>query len=147
MSKNETLLDIAIRNYRIALTILRYCADDEGNLNIAGYHLQQATELCIKHYLEINGVRYLHTHSIEDLLDECERSGVAIHCTDTFYDFSPAITKWGSNTRYIKNYRLSLRQIQRGLQLIKDFMCSNGVSEDELSIDKSVNTVHSIDAF
>ena len=67
---DETLLDRAASNFRIALKNYRDSLGDERELNYVGYWLQQATELCIKHHLELNGIRYSHTHDIEDLLDE-----------------------------------------------------------------------------
>lgn len=130
--KEETLLDKAAGNYRIAVKLNKMFAGDELELNSIGYNLQQATELCIKHFLEINGFRYSHTHDIEDLLDECESCGVPIRVTDTFYDFAPAITKWESKTRYIKNYHLARRQVERGLKLVHDFLIDNGATEDML---------------
>ena len=130
--KEETLLDKAAGNYRIAVKLDKMFAGDELELDSIDYNLQQATELCIKHFLEVNGFRYSHTYDIEELLDECESCGVQIRITDTFYDFAPAITKWESKTRYIKNYHLAKRQVERGLKLVHDFLIDNGVTEDML---------------
>lgn len=130
--KEETLLDKAAGNYRIAVKLNKMFAGDELELNSIGYNLQQATELCIKHSLEVNGYRYSRTHDIEDLLDECESCGVDVKVTDKFYDFAPAITKWESKTRYIKNYHLARRQVERGLELVHDFLIDNGATEDML---------------
>jgi HEPN domain-containing protein len=117
--ENETLLDIAKVNFRLALKTYKYSTGDERELNYVGYFLQQATELCIKHVLEINGIKYPGTHSIDDLLDLGQ--GI-VKYSDEFYNFSPAITKWESKSRYIKNYLLADKQVQNGFALIKGFL-------------------------
>lgn len=136
--KDETLLDRAASNFRTALKNYRDSTGDERELNYVGYWLQQATELCIKHCLEMNGVRYSHSHSIEDLIDECDENGVGLQYTDEFYSFAPAISKWESKTRYIKNYVLAEKQVRLGFKLIRQFLIDNGVTEKDLELQKVV---------
>ena len=131
--RNETLLQIAEYNYRTAALNFKYTTGDDRELNMVGYLLQQATELCIKHNLELAGVRYPTIHNVEDLLDT---SGDCVVFSDEFYDFAPAISKWEAKTRYIKNYRLSQRQIERGFKLIRQFLLDNGSCEENLKLPK-----------
>lgn len=136
MSNKETLLDIAARDYRQALKMIKYFTGDDGELNVIGYLLQQSAELCIKHCMEIHGIRYEHTHSIEDLLDACDDS---CDYTTEFYNFAPAISKMESKTRYIKNYRLALRQVKRAKELVEELLLANGASKSDLEL--STNTM------
>lgn len=136
--KDETLLDRAVSNYKYAVKNYKFSSGDEVELNFIGYSLQQASELCIKHHMEINGVRYAKTHVIEDLLDECELQNIPITFSQEFYCFSPAITKWESKTRYIKNYVVTKRQIENGFRLIKEFLLSNGVNSGALELSKAL---------
>lgn len=71
-----------------------------------------------KAFLEINGVRYEHTHFIEDLLDDVMDRDIRMNIPDGLYDFAPAISKWESKSRCIKNYLFSKRQIDKGMQLV-----------------------------
>lgn len=48
------------------LNYQKYYTGDEGELNSIGYFLQQSAELCIKHCMEVAGIRYEHTCVIED---------------------------------------------------------------------------------
>lgn len=136
--KDETLLDRAASNFRMALKNYRDSTGDERELNYVGYLLQQATELSIKHVLEINGIRYLHSHSIEDLIDECDENCVELKRSDEFYNFAPAISKWESKTQYIKNYIVAERQIRTGFKLIREFLIKNGVCEKDLELQKVI---------
>ena len=103
---NESLLDISKRNLRIARNVMK-AAEDEGDLNISAYLVQQSVELALKHYIEVvMGEEYPYTHDIGSLVD--------IVGTDTFpevYPWSGTITLMESKTRYIKNYRLSKKVI------------------------------------
>jgi hypothetical protein len=105
---------------------------DELELNFIGYALQQAAEFAIKHFMEINGVRYEKTHQIEDLLDSCESKNVPVKYTEEFYNFAPAISKWESKTQYIKNYVLARKQLEKGMGLIREFFLMNGSAEKNL---------------
>ena len=58
MSGNRSLLDIAIMNFNVAGELHQKKTDDPIRLNIIGYHLQQATELALKHLLEMEGKNY-----------------------------------------------------------------------------------------
>lgn len=143
--KGETLLDRAVSNFRVALKNYRDSIGDERELNYVGYWLQQSAELCIKHCLEMNGVRYSHTHSIEDLLDECDENHVGLQYTDEFYNFAPAISKWESKTRYIKNYTLAEKQVRVGFQMVRRLLMDNGVAEKDLELPKV--TTRKLDMF
>ena len=108
---DDTLLDIAKRNLEIAILIYETKQDDEAFLNIVGYHLQQSVEIGLKHYLETHGIKYSKTHDIQELLslipdDDMERF-------DRIEDLAGTITQLESKTRYIKNYRVSKRTIDK----------------------------------
>lgn len=109
---NETYLDIAKRNLKVAYNIVRE-ASDEGELNIAAYLTQQAVEMALKHYIEVDlGEAFPYSHDIGDL--------ISIIGEDTFpelYPWSGTITLMESKTRYIKNYRLSKKVIDDVMQL------------------------------
>lgn len=127
---NETLLDKAFTNMETAEIIYKFRDGDEAKLNMAGYHLQQAVELCCKHYLEMNGVRYEKTHDITELLDRCEKEvGQLPEMSDYVYEHSEMFTMWESKTRYIKNYILSDKKVQRALEEVKTFLEANRTKE------------------
>ncbi|MCI7331657.1 MAG: HEPN domain-containing protein [Selenomonadaceae bacterium] len=106
----ETLRDIAERNLQAAETILRNYPNDDGMLNIVGYHLQQCIELALKHVLETHAVKYPRTHDIDDLLDLLPEA-----CADDFTSvaqYARIISQLESRTRYIKGYRVKLETIK-----------------------------------
>ena len=102
--QDETLFSRAEGNFRYAVKNYLAFSGDELELNFIGYALQQAAELAIKHFMEINGVRYEKTHQI-----------------------APAVSKWESKTRYIKNYVLARKQLEKGMGLIREFFLMNGM--------------------
>lgn len=120
------------------LNYQKYYTGDEGELNSIGYFLQQSAELCIKHCMEVAGIRYEHTCVIEDFLDRCDDS---CNYTEDFYNFAPAITKMESKTRYIKNYRLAARQVQKAFKLIRELLLTNGSTEYALELQSPTNEI------
>lgn len=112
----KTLLEGAKANYLAAEHLLTIKLDDENMINIIGYHLQQALELGIKHMLEINGIKYPKTHDITDLI-----SLVPEEFQNIFSDvevYSEVITMWESKTRYVKNFLLACKSIEKIKPLI-----------------------------
>ena len=133
---SETLLDRALRNFKAAQVNYQYRTDDEFFLNLTGYLLQQATELALKHVLEINGIKYPRTHNIDELLGLLPVSlGYRL---DNLFMMAGTITNWESKSRYIKNYFLEERQIKLGFRVVEEFLRDVGVSHlnDSVSANK-----------
>ena len=133
---SETLLDRALRNFKAAQVNYQYRTDDDFFLNLTGYLLQQATELALKHVLEINGIKYPRTHNIDELLGLLPVSlGYRL---DNLFMMSGTITNWESKSRYIKNYFLEERQIKLGFSVVEEFLRDVGVSHlnDSVSANK-----------
>ena len=113
---DETLLDKAKQNVNVAKMIFNSSKGDEIYLNYIGYHLQQAVELAVKHGMECFGIEYPRTHDIEQLILKCKDEGIDIGVTDYVDDHSEMFTQWEAKTRYIKNYRLESRKIEKALE-------------------------------
>lgn len=115
---NETLLDRAHKNYIKAVYIFNCDDGDEFNLNLSGYLLQQATELCLKHVLELTGIKYPLKHEIEMLLQVIPQNQQ--YMFKSIDIFAPVISTWESKTRYIKNYYLARKTITDIMPLVKE---------------------------
>lgn len=113
--KERRLSDIALDNYAVAREIFAVFGDDEGKLNLAGYHLQQSVELYLKDFLESNGIEYRRSHSIEMLLAQCREAGVYPDGYEYLNDKSEMFTAWESNTRYIKDYFVQKEKVENAL--------------------------------
>ena len=114
---DDTLLDMAKSNLASAQLLYRYKDDDEIRINTIGYLLEQAVELALKHHLELSGIDYPRTHDIDSLLTLCEAG--------LFSEIEPwagTITAMESKTRYIKNYRLSLRKVEQIMTIAADLI-------------------------
>lgn len=46
-----------------------------------------------------------------------------------------------SKTRYIKNYRLATRQVQKALKLIRELLLANGSAEHALELQSPTNEI------
>lgn len=68
--------------------------------------------------LEINGIKYPKTHSIRDLIEMLPDG----YNTVDILAMSDTITTWESKTRYIKNFRLSKKQLEDGFNIIGKFL-------------------------
>lgn len=118
----ETLLDRAFRNYEAAKYNYKNIGVDDFYLNLAGYLLQQSVELYLKHYLELRGVSYPFTHDISVLLNLLDKNKVELPIStdvlDNLFDMAGTITLWESKTRYIKDFFLVQRQLDRAFRLL-----------------------------
>lgn len=110
---NDTLLEKAQANLQVAEVSLNVSSDD-AIINIVAYHLQQAVELALKHILEISGIRYPKTHAIEELVELLPKDVSEI--SDILGDSAYMFTSWEAKTRYVKGFRVSLKEIDRGMQ-------------------------------
>ncbi|MEY8335816.1 HEPN domain-containing protein [Lachnospiraceae bacterium 47-T17] len=121
---SETMLDRAFTNYNAAKVLLVNMSCDEMFLNLVGYHLQQAVELTIKFLLEINGVRYPKIHTIEQLIALGNENDVDMHKCEYVEDHAEMFTAWESKSRYIMNYKLEQKKIERAVMEVEKFLQS-----------------------
>ena len=120
---NETLFDKAKQNLKVAESIYSTIAiNDEAYLNYVGYHIQQALELSIKYMLEMNGVNYPKTHDIDQLIRLANINNVELYLNEYIDDHSEMFSLWEARTRYILNYRLEERKIERSLTETKSYL-------------------------
>lgn len=120
---NETLFDKAKQNLKVAESIYSTIAiNDEAYLNYVGYHIQQALELSIKYMLEMNGVNYPKTHDIDQLIRLANINNVELYLNEYIDDHSEMFSLWEARTRYILNYRLEKRKIERSLMETKSYL-------------------------
>ena len=120
---NETLFDKAKQNLKVAESIYSTIAiNDEAYLNYVGYHIQQALELSIKYMLEMNGVNYPKTHDIDQLIRLANINYVELYLNEYIDDHSEMFSLWEARTRYILNYRLEKRKIERSLTETKSYL-------------------------
>lgn len=120
---NETLFDKAKQNLKVAESIYSTIAiNDEAYLNYVGYHIQQALELSIKYMLEMNGVNYPKTHDIDQLIRLANINNVDLYLNEYIDDHSEMFSLWEARTRYILNYRLEKRKIERSLTETKSYL-------------------------
>lgn len=120
---NETLFDKAKQNLKVAESIYSTIAiNDEAYLNYVGYHIQQALELSIKYMLEMNGVNYPKTHDIDQLIRLANINNVELYLNEYIDDHSEMFSLWEARARYILNYRLEKRKIERSLTETKSYL-------------------------
>lgn len=123
MNNDETLFDKAKQNYQVAKTLMTSLgSEDEVFLNYVGYHLQQAVELAIKYTLEMNGVNYPKTHDIDQLIQLAKEKDVDLSLNEYVDEHSEMFSLWEARTRYVLNYRLEKRKIEKALNEVCDYI-------------------------
>lgn len=136
----ETLRDRALKNYEVAKKLFDCRMLDEIYLNDSGYKLQQSFELYLKHLLEINSIKYPCTHDISILIDILSKEHITIHddvdIVDKLEMLAGTITTWESKTRYIKNFRVTEKELLHGFRLITKLLNIDGSDDIVSTTDK-----------
>lgn len=108
----------ALVNFKTAKIVFMIASSDEEQLNIAGYHLQQAVELAIKHILMGNGVPLQKTHDIDQLIRVAENYKVDLYLTEYIKEKAEVFSLWESKTRYALGYALEAKKIETAIEEI-----------------------------
>lgn len=72
--------------------------------------------------LEMNGVNYPKTHDIDQLIRLANINNVELYLNEYIDDHSEMFSLWKARTRYILNYRLEKRKIERSLTETKSYL-------------------------
>ena len=72
--------------------------------------------------LEMNGVNYPKPHDIDQLIRLANINNVELYLNEYIDDHSEMFSLWEARTRYILNYRLEKRKIERSLTETKSYL-------------------------
>lgn len=122
MVNAATLFDKAAANYRSAAAILQLADGDEEQVNMAGYHLQQAVELALKYLLEMDGIEFPRVHDIDQLIRCGRENSVELCLTPYIEDHAEMFSQWEAKPRYILGYAIEAAKVERALREVDDYL-------------------------
>lgn len=133
MASATTLYGKAAANFKSAKLLLDNANGDEEQLNLAGYHLQQALELTLKYLLEQDGIEYPKTHDIDQLIRIGNESRVDLQLSEYLIDHAEMFSLWEAKARYILGYAIEARKLKRALSEIDDYLAAVADAESSNS--------------
>ena len=116
MSSAQTLYGKAVANLRTPQLVYDHCDGDEDQLNIVGYHLQQAVELAMKYLLEQNGIEFPKTHDIDQLIRIARTNDIDLYVSEYLDDHAEMLSLWEAKSRCILGYAIEARKVERMIQ-------------------------------
>ena len=131
MARANTLYDKAAANLRSAQILYDYMEGDEEQLNVVGYHLQQAMELALKYLLEQHGVSYPKTHDIDQLIRLAHEAEAEMYLPEYLEDHAEMVSQWEAKARYVLGYAIEARKIERALREVDDYLALVAERETE----------------
>lgn len=117
----KTYYEKAISNFIAAKTLVNILPNDEEQINIAAYHLQQSLELAIKHLFLINGEQIIKTHDIDQLIIDAKKKKIDLMLPDYIIEHAEIISNWESKTRYVMGYQLELNKVLRTIDELDSY--------------------------
>jgi len=108
--------------------------EDEVEIDIAGYHLQQAVEKILKFQISMKAVKYPPSHDIDMLLEILDDQGIKY--PDWVDEYSATLTLYATKTRYGKDIVASVRTLKKLMPLALDYLES--VQGEEKQKDNSL---------
>lgn len=124
MANEKTLFDKAVSNLQVARIVFAQVVDDEGQLNIVGFHIQQAMELALKYLLEQDGIEYPKTHDIDQLIRIGREANVDLYLSEYLEDHAEMFSQWEAKSRYVIGYAIESRKAERALQEVDDYLAN-----------------------
>lgn len=117
----KTYYEKAISNFIAAKTLVNILPNDEEQINIAAYHLQQSLELAIKHLFLINGEQIIKTHDIDQLIIDAKKKKIDLMLPDYIIEHAEIISNWESKTRYVMGYQLELNKVLKTIDELDSY--------------------------
>ena len=122
MASAQTLFDKSVANLLSARILFEHASGDEEQLNVVGYHLQQAMELALKYLLEQHGVEYPRTHDIDQLIRMGHDAQADLYLPEYLEDHAEMFSQWEAKARYVLGYAIEARKIERALGEVDDYL-------------------------
>lgn len=124
MSGAANLFDKAASNLRSAQLIFDHRGEDDEQLNMVGYHLQQAVELALKYLLEQDGIEYPKTHDVDQLIRMGREAAVELHLSEYVEDHAEMFSQWEARSRYVVECAIEARKAERALWEVDDYLAA-----------------------
>jgi len=121
MDNEMTLYDKALSNYNSARILRSNLTDDENQINIVAYLLQQSLEFALKYFLELGGVEYPKTHDIDQLIRLGKSNQVDLYLTEYIEDHAEMFSQWESKSRYVLGYLVEIKKIDRAICALEEY--------------------------
>lgn len=126
----NTYYEKALSNLKTAKIIYKMAANDDEQLNIVGYHIQQSIELAIKHILALHGIAFQKTHDLDQLIVLAKNNGVELFLPEYLKEKADVISLWETKTRYVIGFRVEQGRIEKALtELEKYFGTLSSINE------------------
>ena len=110
----NTYYEKALSNFKTAKIVFNFASDDEEQLNIVGYHLQQAIELAIKHILALNGVPFQKTHDIDQLINIADLNNIELYLPDYIKEKADTVCLFFYDPNFFGE-----KKIMNGIKMLK----------------------------
>lgn len=117
----STYYDKALSNFKAAKLLFVCAPNDEEQLNIIGYHLQQTIELIIKHIFSLNGIPFQKTHDIDQLISLAESNNIELYLPEYIREKADVISLWETKTRYTMGFKVELNRISKTIDEIEKY--------------------------
>lgn len=112
----NTYYEKALSNFKTAKIIFNHASNDEEQLNMVGYHLQQSIELAIKHILALNGIAFQKTHDLDQLISLADSNNIELYLPEYIKEKADTISLWESKTRYVMGFKVEVKRITKTIE-------------------------------
>ena len=114
----SNLLKRARTDIHIAMTLLTpdfNPADDDMITDKAAYHIQQGIEKALKYQTEISGCAYKKIHNLIGLIDDAEKTGLAV--SNDLKAMAYQISDWEASSRYNDDFSVDKKDLYKAIEL------------------------------
>lgn len=122
MVREMTYYDKAMSNIKVARIILDNTDNDQGQLGIAGFHLQQAMEFVLKYLLDRSGIKYPKTHDLNRLIRMGCEANVDLYLPKYLEDHAEILTEWERDSHNAAEDSIEHCEVERTLQEVDDYL-------------------------
>lgn len=136
--ETRTLYDKAVANFRTAQILFNHVDGDEEQINVMGYHLQQAMELALKYLLEQNGIEYPKTHDIDQLIRLGAKEGAELYLSEYLEDHAEMFSQWEAKSRYVLGYSIEAHKVERAMKEVDSYLATVA-AEETATIEETEN--------
>lgn len=107
------LLKAAEADYRLIKLIWNNIGD-EGIMQQAMFHMQQAVEKLLKCLILLSGSQFTYTHNIEKLIEQCPKD---TELPKDLYTMAGVLTSWEAQTRYGSSMLTNIKTLEKCLTI------------------------------
>lgn len=107
--------------------------EDDMNIDLACFLLQQSIEFLLKYSVELSGQKYVENHDLRAQINKLKNAGIQNDVLIKIQEKASTYNKWETETRYKDNFSVVSSDVEEAISLCEELISFINILREQYS--------------